>query len=77
MDVELLDAFDDEADQGYYEDETPTLEELQQIMDDTAPFSTSSFELLPGQTRPAEDLSSSGSSPPPRLSGQLGEEIDR
>lgn len=50
MDVELLDVFDDEADQGYYEDETLTVEELQNMLELTRPFSGgSTFEKLPGQ----------------------------
>lgn len=66
MDVELLDVFDDEADQGYYEDETPNLEELQQIISDTGRFSTSSFERLPGQVAfSTEDVvGATGDSPP-------------
>ena len=39
MDVDLLEAFDDEADQGYYEDETVSVEELQDIVDQTGRFS--------------------------------------
>lgn len=50
MDVELLDVFDDEADQGYYEDDTLTMEELQNMLELTRPFSGgSTFEKLPGQ----------------------------
>ncbi|CAM9826539.1 unnamed protein product [Ascophyllum nodosum] len=52
MDVELLEAFDDEADQGYYEDETVSPEELQEILAETSRFSggvSVPFEKLPGQ----------------------------
>lgn len=50
MDVELLDVFDDEADQGYYEDATPTLEQLEEIMAETGRFTGGGgFEKLPGQ----------------------------
>lgn len=63
MDVELLEVFDDEADQGYYEDETLNVEELQAVLDKTRPFAgESAFEKLPGQmippTRTADTLSS-------------------
>lgn len=77
MDVELLDTFDDEADQGYYEDETPNLEELQQIMADTGRFTTSSFERLPGQVRLPSEESSSATSSPAGVPGELGNELER
>lgn len=82
MDVELLDFFDDEADQGYYEDETVTLEQLQEIFDDTGPFSGGMpFEKLPGQvSMPMDEGLSfpgerSGGRASLELPGQLGEEI--
>lgn len=80
MDVELLEVFDDEADQGYYEDETLSLEELQQIMADTSRFSGGQrFEMLPGQIAvpldedPSEKTSSKSSSSvelPGKLEGE-------
>lgn len=62
MDVELLDAFDDEADQGYYEDEALTVDQLQTILDVTSPFAGgNTFEKLPGQVAPV--AKSSGPTP--------------
>lgn len=82
MDVELLDIFDDEADQGYYEDETVTLEQLQEILTDTGPFSGGMpFEKLPGQVAMPMDGGLSfpgekgGGSAPLALPGQLGKQV--
>lgn len=78
MDIELVDAFDDEADQGYYEDEAVTPEQLQDIIQETGRFSGGvPFEKLPGQVAsPMEDTSSSkikkGDS---GLPGQLGKDV--
>lgn len=50
MDIELLEAFDDEADQGYYEDETVSPEDVQAIIAETSRFSEGMpMERLPGQ----------------------------
>lgn len=76
MDVELIEAFDDEADQGYYEDETVSLEQLEEIVAETGRFSGGMpFEKLPGQvSTPLND----GIVAPPKvdvLPGQLGEDV--
>lgn len=78
MDIELLDAFDDEADQGYYEDQAVTPEQLQDIVQDTGPFSAGlPFETLPGRlASPMDNTTSSkvrkGDS---GLPGQLGKDV--
>eukprot|EP00904_Undaria_pinnatifida_P002081 jgi/Undpi1/11874/HiC_scaffold_4.g01573.m1 len=76
MDVDLLDVFDDEADQGYYEDETVSIEELQDIVDQTGRFSGGMpFEKLPGQVAfPLDDVVAK-SARGKQLPGQLGEDI--
>ncbi|CAM9285664.1 unnamed protein product, partial [Choristocarpus tenellus] len=55
LDVELFDCFDDEADQGYYEDEVFSDEELEEALRETSKFTGGMpFEQLPGQvTLPA------------------------
>lgn len=50
MDIELLETFDDEADQGYYEDESVSPEDVQAIIAETSRFSGGMpLEKLPGQ----------------------------
>lgn len=78
MDIELVDAFDDEADQGYYQDQAVTPEQLQDIVQETGRFSAGEpFEKLPGQlASPMEDTTNSklrnGDS---GLPGQLGKDV--
>lgn len=73
MDVELLEAFDDEADQGYYEDETVSAEQLQEIVQEAGPFSAGKgFEKLPGQMPLPMD---GAAIVPSELPGQLGQDI--
>lgn len=76
MDVELLDAFDDEADQGYYEDAAVTPEQLQDIVQETGRFSGGvPLEKLPGQVAsPMEDTASSSLKGDAALPGQLGKD---
>ncbi|CAM9283574.1 unnamed protein product, partial [Hapterophycus canaliculatus] len=78
MDIELVDAFDDEADQGYYEDAAVTPEQLQEIVQETGRFSGGvPFEKLPGQlASPMEDTASSSSKKgDAALPGQLGKDV--
>lgn len=77
MDVELLEAFDDEADQGYYEDEAVTAEQLQDIVAETGRFSGGMpFEQLPGQVSiPKGSGNDDPSNDPTRLPGELGKEL--
>lgn len=77
MDIDLLDAFDDEADQGYYQDEAVTPEQLQDIIQETGRFSGGvPFEKLPGQlASPMEDSSSSNKKGDSGLPGQLGKDV--
>lgn len=78
MDIELLDAFDDEADQGYYEDEAVTPEQLQEIVQETGRFSGGvPLEKLPGQlAAPMEDAASSSfKKGDAALPGQLGKDV--
>jgi hypothetical protein len=51
LDIELLDAYDDEADLGYYTDEGLTLEEVQEVvkMTDLASGGNGQMQGLPGQ----------------------------
>lgn len=75
MDIELLEAYDDEADQGYYEDESVSTEELQKIVEQTGKISGGMpFERLPGQVAAPMD----NGVPAPRtddLPGQLGKDV--
>lgn len=71
MDVELLEVFDDEADQGYYQDENLTPEELEQLVRQTGQFSTGSFEKLPGQM--AAPMNNGVPTPPSKTDGLPGE----
>ncbi|CAM9897851.1 unnamed protein product [Ectocarpus sp. 4 AP-2014] len=78
MDIELLDAFDDEADQGYYEDTAVTPEQLQDIVRETGRFSGGQpMEKLPGQlASPMEDTTSSAAKKGGAgLPGQLGKDV--
>ncbi|CAN0551777.1 unnamed protein product [Ectocarpus sp. 12 AP-2014] len=76
MDIELLDAFDDEADQGYYEDTAVTPEQLQDIVRETGRFSGGQpMEKLPGQlASPMEDTSTAAKKGGAGLPGQLGKD---
>lgn len=76
MDVELMDAFDDEADQGYYEDEAVTVEQLEQIVADSARFTGGTpFEKLPGQLPSPLESGVVKPSKDGGLPGQLGQDI--
>lgn len=78
MDIDLLDAFEDEADQGYYEDQAVTPEQLQDIVQETGRFSSGvPIEKLPGQLAPPmEGTSRSGlGKGDGGLPGQLGKDV--
>lgn len=76
MDVELLEAFDDEADQGYYEDAAVTPEQLQDLIQETGEFAGGMpLEKFKGQiASPMEDTSSLKKSDG-GLPGQLGKDV--
>ncbi len=75
MDIELLDAFDDEADQGYYEDTAVTPEQLQDLIQEIGGGGgMMPLEKFKGQiASPMEDTSSKRSDG--GLPGQLGKDI--
>ena len=78
MDIELLEAFDDEADQGYYEDAAVTPEQLQDLIQETGEFAGGvPLEKFKGQI--ASPMQDTGSSGPKKsdggLPGQLGKDV--
>lgn len=77
MDIELLEAFDDEADQGYYEDAAVTPEQLQDLIQETGEFAGGMpLEKFKGQlASPMEDTSSKFKKGDGGLPGQLGKDI--
>lgn len=77
MDIELLEAFDDEADQGYYEDAAVTPEQLQDLIQETGQFAGGMpLEKFKGQVAsPMEDTSSSLKKSDGGLPGQLGKDV--
>eukprot|EP00903_Cladosiphon_okamuranus_P017103 g15758.t1 len=77
MDIELLEAFDDEADQGYYEDTAVTPEQLQDLIQETGQFAGGvPLEKFKGQiASPMEDTSSRFNKSDGGLPGQLGKDV--
>lgn len=77
MDIELLEAFDDEADQGYYEDAAVTPEQLQDLIQETGQFEGGmSLEKFKGQiATPMEDTSGSSKTSDGGFPGQLGKDV--
>lgn len=77
MDIELLEAFDDEADQGYYEDAAVTPEQLQDLIQESGQFEGGvPLEKFKGQiASPLEDTSSSFKKSDGGLPGQLGKDV--
>eukprot|EP00752_Nemacystus_decipiens_P012158 g10777.t1 len=77
MDIELLDAFDDEADQGYYEDAAVTPEQLQDLIQETGEFAGGvPFEKFKGQiASPMQDPVNSSRKSDVGLPGQLGKDV--
>lgn len=77
MDIELLEAFDDEADQGYYEDAAVTPEQLQDLIQETGEFvGGAPLEKFKGQVAsPMQETGGGSKKNDGGLPGQLGKDV--